>query len=350
MSDFFKTAAKAMPATLRNSPVELISGFIYFMILPTPLLNGWLYEYHLFYFAISFFIVQGINSIASDKGRIFYYLSALIPIGVAVLIECTSPTYLSISQLVITLLCSILFNIAIKQASNNEEFVTNAVHTLTNIGIAIVFGFATFLAISTLLLPIHIFADLSSSGSVFTPAAEIIYLVLAPFAFLLFERMKERKTLTNTGFISTTVNYIFSPLILAYGLILYIYFVKILRDWELPEGVIAKLALILLTVGVIVQIARTILPKTSFNGIFKYFGYLAIPAIIMMLISIGERIHHLGLTGNRVYLILAIATITLWCAPMVIPKINKYKILVFATIFMFMLFTYAPFFGYSSIH
>ena len=349
MNNFLKMAVTELPKTLRSAPIEFALGLIYFLILPSPLFTKDLQVYHMLYFAVSLLIVHSVNTITLEKGRAFYFLSALIPVSIAVLIEYMQPDNLSASQLVITLLCSVLFYIAMKRASNNEEFVTNAVHTFTNIGVAMLVGFITFIVIGMLLLPVHIFADLDSSDSVFVPVMEFIYLVLAPVIFLILERVKGRKPLTNVKFIDTMVNKVFSPLILAYGLILYIYFVKILREWELPNGVIAKLVLILMTVGVIVQIGRTIVPKTVFKGIFKYFGYLSIPAIVMMLVSIAERIEHLGLTGNRVYLILTIITIALWCAAMVIPKLNKYKTLVFVTVSMFVIFTYMPYVGYSNI-
>ena len=102
------------------------------------------------------------------------------------------------------------------------------------------------------------------------------------------------------------LTFIVIPLITAYTIILYAYFVKILITWEWPKGLVSHLVLwySVLSVGVIFLITP-VLEENKVAKLFKiWFPKLVLPILVMMFMSIWQRIDQYGVTENRYYVVL----------------------------------------------
>lgn len=101
------------------------------------------------------------------------------------------------------------------------------------------------------------------------------------------------------------LTYIVIPLITIYTLILYVYFAKILITWEWPKGLVSHLVIwyTAVTIGVIFLIT----PLIETDKISRYFKTLfpkfVLPLLLMMFLSIGQRIYQYGFTENRYYIV-----------------------------------------------
>ncbi len=99
--------------------------------------------------------------------------------------------------------------------------------------------------------------------------------------------------------------YIVIPLITAYTIILYAYFIKILITWAWPKGLVSHLVLwySVISVGVIFLITP-ILEGNKLAKTFKvFFPKLILPILVMMFMSIWQRIEQYGVTENRYYVV-----------------------------------------------
>lgn len=100
--------------------------------------------------------------------------------------------------------------------------------------------------------------------------------------------------------------YIVIPLISVYTLILYAYFLRIIVTWQWPSGLVSHLVIWYSTVSVFVTFF--IVPFLEDNKIAfmfrKYFPMSNIPILVMMFLSIGQRIVQYGFTENRYYIFL----------------------------------------------
>lgn len=100
--------------------------------------------------------------------------------------------------------------------------------------------------------------------------------------------------------------YIVIPLLTAYNLILYAYFIKILITWQWPKGLVSHLVLwsSALSISVIFLITP-VLEENKLAKTFKiWFPKAVLPILVMMFISIWQRVNQYGITENRYYIIL----------------------------------------------
>lgn len=99
--------------------------------------------------------------------------------------------------------------------------------------------------------------------------------------------------------------YIVIPLISIYTLILYAYFIKILIGWEWPRGLVSHLVIwySAISVGVIFLITP-VLEENKMAKLFRtFFPVVNLPILLMMFISIYQRIDQYGITENRYFIV-----------------------------------------------
>lgn len=100
--------------------------------------------------------------------------------------------------------------------------------------------------------------------------------------------------------------YIMVPIICAYTVILYLYFVKILVERTWPQGMVGNLVLwySIVSIVVIFFIAPVIKEKRWLSRFVFWFTKLIIPCIIMLFIAVGIRIRAYGVTESRYFVVL----------------------------------------------
>ena len=100
------------------------------------------------------------------------------------------------------------------------------------------------------------------------------------------------------------VKFILIPLTILYFLILYSYGLKILLQWNLPEGWVGSLCLGFSMVGVFTYLLNYLLPEYNSSKILwwfrKYFFLSLIPVLILLAVAIIRRILDYGLTEERI--------------------------------------------------
>lgn len=116
-----------------------------------------------------------------------------------------------------------------------------------------------------------------------------------------------------SGSMRVLLTYIVIPLITIYTIILYVYFAKILITWQWPKGLVSHLVIwyTAVSIGVIFLIT----PLIETDKISRYFKSLfpkfVLPILLMMFVSIGQRISQYGITENRYYILVLGLWITL---------------------------------------
>ncbi|HOV69744.1 MAG TPA: DUF4153 domain-containing protein, partial [Clostridia bacterium] len=102
-----------------------------------------------------------------------------------------------------------------------------------------------------------------------------------------------------------TFLYILLPVLSAYTLVLYIYFIKILVNWEWPKGIVSYLVTSYASVCIFsLFMVRPFIAENKWAKICSlYFTKLILPLLAMMFMSIGMRIADYGVTENRYFII-----------------------------------------------
>lgn len=94
------------------------------------------------------------------------------------------------------------------------------------------------------------------------------------------------------------------PIFTIYGLILYVYFAKIIFTKEMPKGIITNLVLWFSLLSVALIFILKVVENFEISDIFKkYFPIAMLPLLAVMFYSIGLRISQYGITESRYFVV-----------------------------------------------
>lgn len=114
------------------------------------------------------------------------------------------------------------------------------------------------------------------------------------------------------------VQYVLIPLVTVYIVILYLYMIKIIIQWELPQGWVANLVLSFSIAGILSLLLLYPIQEKEGNKWMKVYSksyfYGLIPLMILLYISIWTRISEYGVTINRFF----VATLAVWLSGIVV--------------------------------
>ena len=338
-----KNIKGSLANTVKKSPVEIITGIIYF--LRFTYLDIYCPEKQalIVFFVTVMFFINGLNKLCQNKWRPVYYASVIVPILAMYVVEKVDLYNIETSPVVIIFICAVIFMIASKRDSNtNEGFVINSVDVTKNVFLALFFGILCFLICFSIIFSAEFIFDINDLTHLNFAVLLYFIFIFTPVLFLFLQDAELKKDFTESYFYNILINYILSPSVVIYGVIMYLYFAKIVLQMSLPDGIIATTAVIFMIVGIIVRACRLTIEKPIMQWFFKYFHFISIPAIIMLWMSAYERILRYGMTNDRVYLILLIAILTFFCMAMISTKLYKLRYLAAMTVVLFLGSTFLP--------
>ncbi len=153
---------------------------------------------------------------------------------------------------------------------------------------------------------------------------EFCFVLLAPMVFIGMEsdftRYLRRATVLGLGssrpiasrLEEALVNWVLTPALLIYNVVLYTYLVLIIIRWDLPKGSVATMVSIFIGVAVAVRWLRPMLKRQPLGWYFSLFGVLALPLVALFWVAAGYRISQYGLTIDRCILVAAGVLMTLF--------------------------------------
>lgn len=173
------------------------------------------------------------------------------------------------------------------------------------------------LGIATILFILFLFIDLTIEllFSVNTHSSEnyllcICYIFVAPMLFISLESQEEQPKVIRL--VEVIINYVLTPVLLLYNLILYVYLVTILLNWELPKNSVSTMVMVFTLIAVAIRLVRPLLAKQPLQWYFRWFSLFATPLVVLFWVAVGYRIGQYGITIDRCILFVAGALMTLY--------------------------------------
>lgn len=167
-----------------------------------------------------------------------------------------------------------------------------------------------------LILSVHKLFDLSIDSTCYLYVVILCNVCLSMFLFLGLLPQKQEKHNTRPlqhSFFNGVIHYLFLPLTGGYLIVLYIYALRILINWELPIGWVSWLVITLMTGCIVIEFglypSRMAQQKRTDNLIARWLPLFVLPLLFLMTIGIIRRFNDYGVTINRLYLI----TLNIWC-------------------------------------
>lgn len=140
--------------------------------------------------------------------------------------------------------------------------------------------------------------------------------------------------------------YVLIPLMTIYLLILLVYEVKIIINWELPKGLVSTLILGYAVFGILSLLLVQPIKEKEGNGwiklFSKFFYVMMIPLVVLLLLAVWKRVGNYGITESRYILLILAVWLTLITVYFLISKKQNIKIIPVSLCILALLATYGP--------
>ena len=305
----------------------------------------------LVYSFVLFAITYASNVIFTKKLRFLYYASSALPILAFIFFLFKDPQqWYKFEITAVINICALLLMFAASRHKNNKEFVTNALRISINVAWSILLSAVTAGLLYTIIESLSfIFAVTRVPSIIFSINTSLCIFFLPIILFLTLEGKSLVQEYKIGKALTILVNYILTPSIIIYGIILYIYFAKIVITWNLPEGIVSTTAIIFILSSLCVSLFRTLQDKKVMNWVFDKLAYISLPALVLFWVGVVYRINEYGISGTRMYLLLLLIILTLWNFASLSKKYGRFQYLTISVIISFVLFSYIPKIGYNGL-
>lgn len=336
--------------SFKNSPVEIIISILFFALFVVcqyvKMPNKHI-ESFVSCFPIVFGLIYALNLFfKSSKLRLIYYLAFLVIIPILY--------YLNIEKgytnYIISIITSIVLVFLANKDKENNSFAKTLTQLFINIGIALILSFICFILIFLIFESIWAIFEIAEENKIFDVDFFLgfSFIIIAPLIFLVFDYNKE-KLYFGKKIETILIKYILTISLFIFGLILYVYFAKILFTFSLPKGIVSATAIGFILIALAIKTYSESFENPFHKWFFSYFTYWSLPSLIMLWVATIYRINEYGFTKPRFYLLLTAIVLTIWVFSLLFNKKSKYYYLTVFTIVLFNLFTFVPYINARSI-
>ena len=225
---------------------------------------------------------------------------------------------------------------------DNRSFAAHALHVVTQMFFGLLITGILNLAVVAIVASFFYIFGIEEPKHLYEHIIQFIWFVLAPQVCCTLIRQNEDEVTEPFKVLRLILNFILSPAVIIYTVILYTYFIKIAFEWDLPKGGVAWMVMGFITVALVGRMAQSILSKRYYDWFYKRFTLIAIPPLIMYWIGSIYRIRLYSFTESRFYLMVAGVLMTLFVLMLWKKRTRKYQLMALIFGAAIILFTYIP--------
>lgn len=225
---------------------------------------------------------------------------------------------------------------------NNRSFAAHALHVATQLFFGVLISGILNLAVMAICASFFYIFGINEPKHFYAHIAQFIWFVLAPQVCCTLIRQNEDEVKEPFKVLRIILNFILSPAVIIYTVILYTYFIKIVFEWDLPKGGVAWMVMGFITVTLIGGVAQSILSQRYYDWFYRHFTLIAIPPLVMYWIGSIYRIRIYSFTESRFYLMVADVLMTLFVLMLYRQRTRRYQLMALIFGAAIILFTYIP--------
>ena len=225
---------------------------------------------------------------------------------------------------------------------DNRSFAAHALHVATQIFFGLLISGLLYMTMLAICASFFYIFGIDEPKNFYVHIAHFIFLVLAPQICCTLVRQNEDNVEEPFKILRIILNFILSPAVIIYTVILYTYFIKIAFEWDLPKGGVAWMVMGFITVALIGRVAQSILNQRYYDWFYNRFTFIAIPPLIMYWIGSIYRIRLYSFTESRFYLMVAGVLMTLFVLMLFRTRTRRYQLMALIFGAAIILFTYIP--------
>ena len=225
---------------------------------------------------------------------------------------------------------------------DNRSFAAHALHVATQMFFGLLISGILYMAVLAIMASFFYIFGIDEPRHFYEYIAQFIFFVLAPQICCTLVRQNEDEVAEPFKILRLILNFILSPAVIIYTIILYTYFIKIVFEWDLPKGGVAWMVMGFITVALIGRVAQSILSQRYYDWFYSRFTLIAIPPLIMYWIGSIYRIRLYSFTESRFYLMVAGVLMTLFVLMLFRERTRRYQLMALIFGAAIILFTYIP--------
>ena len=225
---------------------------------------------------------------------------------------------------------------------DNRSFAAHALHVATQIFFGLLISGLLYMTMLAICASFFYIFGIDEPKNFYVHIAHFIFLVLAPQICCTLVRQNEDNVEEPFKILRIILNFILSPAVIIYTVILYTYFIKIAFEWDLHKGGVAWMVMGFITVALIGRVAQSILNQRYYDWFYNRFTFIAIPPLIMYWIGSIYRIRLYSFTESRFYLMVAGVLMTLFVLMLFRTRTRRYQLMALIFGAAIILFTYIP--------
>ena len=242
-------------------------------------------------------------------------------------------------------LAAILLLVGVRRM-DNRSFAAHALHVVTQLFFGVVIsGLLTIAVMAIFFSFLYIFGiDMleETTERIYKYILEFIWFFIAPQVCCPFISQGEDEVHEPAKVLRLILNFILSPAVIIYTVILYVYFIKIALVWDLPKGGVAWMVMGFVTVALVGRLMQYVLKERYYDWFYRNFTWIAIPPLIMYWIGSIYRIQLYSFTESRFYLLVAGALMTLFVLMLLWRRTRWFQLMALIFGAAIIVFTYIP--------
>lgn len=336
----WKEVLRHIAKSPRRFPVEFVFGIIFCAIACYNLASGHegkssFHEDMLLLFvplvAFSFFL-RGVN-------RWLYAASLLLLVPLMVL---DLHSFVWTTAFFLTYVLAALLLIHGNRRLANRSFACHVLHVVTAIAFGVVVTGLFMLAIWAIIASVDYLFSLHISEKFYAYTAFFAWFVVAPQICCTFICEDEYAEPETPKVYRLIIDFILSPALIIYTVILYVYFIKIAIEWDLPKGNVAYMVSAFVGTALAGRLLQELLEHRFYGWFYDHLTWIALPPLVMFWVGTLYRIRLYSLTESRVYLLLVGALMTLFVCMLLWKRTRRFQLMTAILGATIVLSTYVP--------
>lgn len=284
-----------------------------------------------------------LNRLTSNTPAKFLYF--ISPALVAIPLFADATKWIDTTAFPISLFIAFITLFTYNHIKDNTLFVKNVAKIAKEILLTSVLIFAAHGLILAIFFSLEYLFDIfhsAKSGFLFYSAITI-YLIAAPALFLYaHDNITIKEDKNGKRLLESLFNYVVTPAIIIYTLILYVYIIRIIITLSLPKGQLAYMVLSFTIVAILSKAIQLLLKNRPFDKFYNNLSYFGIIPLVLFWIGVIYRIDEYGFTEGRVYLIVSGIILTTSLLIFTNKKTGRYLYMCYGVIVLFAISTYIP--------
>lgn len=258
------------------------------------------------------------------------------------------PEWLTTPRGLVTLLVlTPLALLACRRARENRQFVSDVAVYLRSAVLAMLLAYVAYGLFEAILWSTVVIFGFSSDSDAWVARLSLWLEILNQFFVVpvLFMMMLDRwlhRDVSGGRILEVMLNYIFTPAVVAYAAILYLYLLKILFTWRLPDGGVAYLVFGFTMTVLLVKALRQQLARRIGDWFYDRLSLLSLPIVALFWVGVARRVGEYGLTDSRIYLLVCGSVMTVCILLFLSRRTGRYLWVVLASMAAFASVAYIP--------